>query len=63
MGGPLALKYSEIVAWLDLNEVYDGDTRREFVIGVQSLDTAWLNYRHAQQQEREKEEAQKRGRR
>lgn len=56
MSGPLPLKLSEMLSWLDLHEVLDGDSRREFCLGCQALDAAWFDMRNKEAQENKVDE-------
>ncbi|UOF80026.1 putative pre-tape measure chaperone protein [Caudoviricetes sp.] len=49
VAGPLPLKLSEMIAWLDLHEIMDGDSRREFCMAIQQLDNVWFENRTKKQ--------------
>ena len=46
MGGPSAIPFSEIVAYLTINSINDAEEREEFIMYIQALDNAYLEYNH-----------------
>jgi hypothetical protein len=41
-GHPNPIPISEIVAWLDLNEVHSPEDRREITLLIQAMDRTWI---------------------
>jgi hypothetical protein len=50
MAGPSGLTSSEITAWLDLEEINDGDTRRFFHRMIRAMDASFLHHVHSKNQ-------------
>jgi hypothetical protein len=46
MGGPSAIPFSEIAAYLSINNITNAVEREDYIMFVQALDNAYLEYNH-----------------
>lgn len=46
MGGPSAIPFSEISAYITMSAVTNAEEREEYIMFIQALDNAYLSYTH-----------------